>query len=222
MSRKTSFEKITAALTEHGWQWDVESTSVRVPDPESGKVIRDVTGRAIYTPTKEITAKRVAASNGNGFDFEVTFDELGKYLADFTRGTRHPVTFGNRPSVKMIVEAVEQDSPQAIIERREWQEQERQKDLQREAEEVQFAYDSATVDFIAAKSDAVDLLVEEGLDLSTAIKVVGLVLSKEQFVTLLEAEKKVENAGRGWGLGKFPLGTYADGKPVESVESVQA
>lgn len=221
MSRKTSFEKITAALTEHGWQWDVESTSVRVPDPESGKVIRDVTGRAIYTPTKEITAQRISATNGDGFDFEVTFDELGKYLADYTRGTRHPVTFGNRPSVKTIAEAIKHDSPESIIKRQEWRDQERQKDLQREAEQVQAAYDAAVVDRIVARSDAASVLVKHGLSQEQAKVVVDL-LVHETFARVIEAEEKVEKAGRGYGLGKFPLGTYADGKPVESVESVQA
>lgn len=227
MPRQTSFEKTKALLTQHGWEFTVEPTEIKVPDYDSPDVIRaPFSGRITYAATKRVQGFKIVARNGlTGFPGEnhwlggperltVCFDEQGRYLPDYTTGG-YPATKGC--SLSDVHTFIESKSCATIEARIAQREAEQKADWAKEEAQVAEAYAEALQAQNASKAALVELLdwLALGNDqieavLTEAEKAEGL------FATHLANLARVGTVGRGILPGKsWVSGTYVDGKRVE-------
>jgi hypothetical protein len=215
-TKQTSLQRLTAALTEHGWQFTTEETTVKVPDKENPYRKQTYSSRNHY-PLKSVPAVKVKASNGTKSDpkhFSATFTAEGAYLSDKTTGS-YP--FSYYTALKAVLPNIEKNSATALETRAEAEESKKVAQQAEEEQRVAEAFAAASEAEQAAKAAAVSYLRQEfGLAENQSESLLSAMNAKEsplaEFAVAKEARERV---GKGWLPGKtFLRGTYVDGKRV--------
>lgn len=220
-TKTTSLDKVRAALNEHGWRYETNQTTVRVPDHDSDKVVRR-SGRVRYAPTKAVDAVSVRFTNNAGGDFDhwvaktatlVFLAESGSYLRGESKGNHD---FVDR-SLKTVLANIERFSPAATKARLEARAAEEQADDEKEQHEVAVAYAAALEEERIAATALVKELAALGLSEQQVAAVTDMVEAKEGPIQKFTAAKvQRERIGTGWLPGKSYLnGIYEDGKRVK-------
>lgn len=219
-SKQTSLQKVTDALTEHGWTFTTKETTVTVPDKDNPRYSR-YSSRASYpnkyVPGVEVTADNTSTDRWDGKRFEAKFvAENGAYLREYVRGS-YPFPAA---TLKEVLATIERFGPEAVKAKQAKEAEEKQRDREREAARVAEAYAKAQAAEAEAKAAALAFLKENfGLAANQSEALIEAATTADTpLTTLFNASVTRQRVGEGWdpergGWGNL-TGTYKDGKPV--------
>lgn len=222
-TKATSLEKITAALTEHGWVFTVTEQEVHVPDQENASYHR-YSSRAAFVPNKKVPGFEVKASNGSStleswygdrVSFTAYFTESGAFLPRYSTGS-YPI--GTKPSVAKIVSTIEKKSPKAIEARQQANAEAKAAELAAYDAKVATAYAEAQRALTQAQGETAEMLMAETGMTDDQARAVLVMVQTGKFGPLLNASTQVERTAQGWIGESYCPATYVDGKRVSGRE----
>jgi hypothetical protein len=213
----SSAAKVGAALVEHGWQFTVEATDVKVPDHDNAWY-RGSSSRA-HVPTTFAPGFRITISNevtGSGvFRSHVTatleFTEKGAYLPRNVKGT-YPIYQGT--TLTKVLDALAEYSKRAIEARVAERDAESNARQQAYDAKVLAAYQEASQEVTSAQAEVAETLKDLlGLTDAQIAGVLTMVQTDGSSVSaLIAAKTKRDRVGKGWLPGANSIsGTYVNG-----------